>query len=276
MQAAYIERFGDDQVVRVGPRPIPEVGPSQVVIAVHAAAVNPRDWLLRDGRYVFRSLVFGFPKILGSDVAGVVAATGARATRFQPGDAVIAMQTTLGQMGGFAEYMAVHEDAVAHKPRCADHAHSAGLSVAGLTALQALRDNARCVALSSASYARASGGGHEQDPSGQRSCCGWERSAWLRNQSTRRKLPCTMMTYMGYIVQGTLHRFNSVTELVARCHAQFPRAEARTVNERDEFVLQVRGIGVAFDSLIVHFEGSRCYAVMLPSDGALDRASSCT
>ncbi|PRQ06939.1 NADP-dependent oxidoreductase [Enhygromyxa salina] len=141
MLAAYIERFGGDEVVRVEPRPIPEVGPSQVLIAVHAAAVNPRDWLLRDGRYVFRSFVVGFPKVLGSDVAGVVAAVGPRVSRFRPGDEVVAMQTTLGQMGGFAEYMAVHERAVAHEPRSADHAHCAGLGVAGLTALQALRDD---------------------------------------------------------------------------------------------------------------------------------------
>jgi NADPH:quinone reductase-like Zn-dependent oxidoreductase len=161
MQAAFIERFGGDEVVQVGARPIPEIGASQVLIEVHAAAVNPRDWLLRDGRYVFGSLVIGFPKILGSDVSGVVTAMGRRVTGVRVGDEVVAMQTTLGQMGGFAEYMAVDQRAVAHKPRSVDHVHSAGLSVAGLTALQALRDHARLRGHERVAVIGASGGvGH--------------------------------------------------------------------------------------------------------------------
>jgi NADPH:quinone reductase-like Zn-dependent oxidoreductase len=142
MQAAYIERYGGDEVVQVGSRPVPNPGPRQVLIEVHAAAVNPRDFLLRQGRYVFRHFVLGFPKILGSDVSGRVAEVGSKVTRVRPGDVVVAMQTTLGQMGAFAEFMAVDEDAVALAPKTADHAHTAGLPVAGLTALQALRDDA--------------------------------------------------------------------------------------------------------------------------------------
>jgi NADPH:quinone reductase-like Zn-dependent oxidoreductase len=140
MQAAFIERYGGDEVVQVGPRPIPSVGPEQVLIEVHAASVNPRDFLLREGKYVFRGLVSGPVRVLGSDVAGVVVAVGARVTSPRVGDRVVAMQTTFGQMGGFAEYMAVHHSAVAHGPKSGDHAQAAGLPVAGLTALQALRD----------------------------------------------------------------------------------------------------------------------------------------
>lgn len=142
MQAAYIERYGGDEVVKIGPRPKPEPGPRQVLIEVHAAAINPRDFLLREGRYVFKHLVLGFPKILGSDVSGRVAEVGSKVTRVRVGDRVVAMQTTFGQMGAFAEFMAVDEDAVALAPKSSDHAHTAGLPVAGLTALQALRDDA--------------------------------------------------------------------------------------------------------------------------------------
>jgi NADPH:quinone reductase-like Zn-dependent oxidoreductase len=142
MRAAYIQCYGGDEVVQVGLRPVPEPGPRQVLIEVHAAAINPRDFLLRQGRYVFRHFVFGFPKILGSDVSGRVVALGSKVTRVRSGDAVVAMQTTFGQMGAFAEYMAVDERAVALAPKSTDHAHAAGLPVAGLTALQALRDDA--------------------------------------------------------------------------------------------------------------------------------------
>ena len=161
MQAAYIERFGGNEVVQVGPRPVPTPGRSQVLIKVHAAAVNPRDWLLRDGRYVFRHLVIGFPKILGSDVSGVVSAVGRGVTGLRPGDEVVAMQTTLGQMGGFAGSMAVHQRAVARKPTSVGHPDTAGLGVAGLTALQALRDDARLRGHERVAILGASGGvGH--------------------------------------------------------------------------------------------------------------------
>lgn len=161
MQAAYIERYGGNEVVKIGPRPVPEPGPRQVLIEVHAASVNPRDFLLREGRYVFRHFVFGFPKILGSDVSGVVVACGPKVSRVRPGDAVVAMQTTFGQMGAFAEYMAVDERAVALAPKSTDHAHTAGLPVAGLTALQALRDDARLRGDERVAILGASGGvGH--------------------------------------------------------------------------------------------------------------------
>lgn len=141
MQAAYIERFGGNEVVCVGPQPVPRPRAGQVLIEVHAASVNPRDYLLRDGRYVFRHLVVGWPKLLGSDVSGVVVELGARVQGLRVGDRVVAMQTTLGQMGGFAEFMAVDARAVARLPDGVEHRSAAGLPVAGLTALQALRDD---------------------------------------------------------------------------------------------------------------------------------------
>ncbi|MCP3670146.1 MAG: hypothetical protein GY814_06870 [Gammaproteobacteria bacterium] len=69
---------------------------------------------------------------------------------------------------------------------------------------------------------------------------------------------------MGFIEQGTIHRFNSVTELIALCRTQFPSAKASAANNSGDFILRVRGGGLRFDSLIVHSEGSRCYLVMLP------------
>ena len=143
MRAAYIRRYGDNEVVCVGPRRIPRVSPRELRIEVHAACVNPRDWLLRDGRYVFRHFVVGFPKVLGSDVSGVVRAVGAKVVGMRVGDEVVAMQTTFGQMGGYAEQMVVNASAVGRKSNSMSFAEAAGLPVAGLTALQALRDDAR-------------------------------------------------------------------------------------------------------------------------------------
>lgn len=161
MRAAFIRRYGDNDAIQVGPRPVPRVGPRAVLIEVHAACVNPRDWLLRDGRYVFRHLVVGFPKILGSDVAGTVLKRGPLVRGLEVGDEVYGMQTTFGQMGAYAEYMSVYGGVVARKPKTASFAEAAGLPVAGLTALQGLRDDLRVRSGERVAVIGASGGvGH--------------------------------------------------------------------------------------------------------------------
>jgi hypothetical protein len=64
---------------------------------------------------------------------------------------------------------------------------------------------------------------------------------------------------------GTLVRFDSVPEILAFGRERYPTAEVTTANVDDEFVLRVRDAEVDFESLIVHFEGERTYAVMFPA-----------
>jgi NADPH:quinone reductase-like Zn-dependent oxidoreductase len=158
MRAAFIQRYGGPEVLEVEeqPRPVPKSG--QVLIEVHAASVNPRDWLLREGRYVFRHLMRGFPLILGSDVSGVVVESGSGATRFRPGDAVFGMQTPLGRMGGYAEYVAIDERALAAKPEGLSHVEAAAVPCAALTAWGALVRIGRIAAGSRVTIVGASGG----------------------------------------------------------------------------------------------------------------------
>lgn len=66
-------------------------------------------------------------------------------------------------------------------------------------------------------------------------------------------------------MRGTLYRFDSATEILNFCRSRYPKAKVWSGNLEDEFVLQVRGAEVDFESLIVHFEGERTYAVMLES-----------
>jgi NADPH:quinone reductase-like Zn-dependent oxidoreductase len=157
MRAVFINRYGGSEVLEYGERPRPVPKSRQVLVEVHAAGVNPRDWLLREGRYVFRFLT-KLPLILGSDVSGVVVETGPDASRFRRGDAVFGMQTALGRMGGYAEYIAIDERALAAKPANISHQEAAAVPCAALTAYQALSRIARIGAGSRVTVVGGSGG----------------------------------------------------------------------------------------------------------------------
>lgn len=158
MNAIFIRRYGGTEVLEEGEQPRPVPKGRQVLVEVHAASVNPRDWLLREGRYVFRYLMPGFPLILGSDVSGVVVESGPAARRFRPGDAVFGMQTPLGRMGGYAEYVAIDERALAAKPATVSHEDAAAAPCAALTAYGALLRIGRTTAGSLVTIVGASGG----------------------------------------------------------------------------------------------------------------------
>ncbi|AEF40728.1 NADP-dependent oxidoreductase [Hoyosella subflava] len=161
MEAVYFERHGGPEVLRYGQRPTPRPGPNQVLIEVHAVGVNPRDWMLRQGTYVGRYLVGRPPIIPGSDVSGVVVEVGAKVEDFAVGDEVFSMQSQLGHMGGYAQYMAVNASCVALKPPAISHIEAAAVPVAGLTAWQSLFGIARISAGSKVVVVGASGGvGH--------------------------------------------------------------------------------------------------------------------
>lgn len=89
MKAAFIRRYGGNNVVELGEQPMPQTAPGELLVEVHAASVNPVDFKIRDG--MLKMMVpFQFPLILGNDFSGVVKAVGAGVTRFRPGDAVFA------------------------------------------------------------------------------------------------------------------------------------------------------------------------------------------
>jgi len=143
MKAVYINRYGSTDVLEYGDRPDPVPGANEVLIEVHAVGVNPRDWLLQEGKYVFKFLVPGFPLILGSDISGVVTEVGKRVKKFKAGDEIYAMQTPLGGMGGYAEYISIKESAVAFKPKNMTYEEAAAVPVAGITAWQGLIKDAK-------------------------------------------------------------------------------------------------------------------------------------
>jgi NADPH:quinone reductase-like Zn-dependent oxidoreductase len=157
MKAVGIRRYGGLEALEYGDYPRPGPEGRQLLVRVHAASVNPRDWLLREGRYVFRFAV-RMPAILGSDFSGVVAECGSGAKLFRPGDAVFGMQTAFGNMGAYAEYIAVDERSVAAKPAAVSHGEAAAVPCAGLTAWQAFTRDSRVREGSRVTVIGASGG----------------------------------------------------------------------------------------------------------------------
>ena len=130
-----IHRFGGKEVLQadVVEPSLPDAG--QVLVAVHAASVNPVDFKIRSGKYPAVK-DDRLPYTLGRDFSGVVEKCGAQATRFKPGDEVFGMVNIYG--GGYSEKAAVEERAIALKPTGIDHVHAAAIPLAGQTAWQGL------------------------------------------------------------------------------------------------------------------------------------------
>jgi NADPH:quinone reductase-like Zn-dependent oxidoreductase len=143
MKAAVYRCYGPPDVLKVEYIEMPTPADSQVLVRVHAAAVNPLDWHYTRGKpYIMRmDAGVGTPKNprLGVDFAGTVEAVGKDVKRFKPGDEVFG-----GKYGAFAEYVSVAEDgALVLKPANLTFEQAASVGVAAITALQGLRDQGR-------------------------------------------------------------------------------------------------------------------------------------
>src|SRR5262245_5044004 len=122
-------------------RAAPEVGARDVLIDVRAASLNPIDFKIRAGGLRLMRPRRPLPIALGCDVAGVVRSIGAGVKELAVGDEVFA-RLEKGRMGGLAEQVAADVGVVALKPGGATFEEAASLPLAGLTALQALREAA--------------------------------------------------------------------------------------------------------------------------------------
>lgn len=161
MQAMIYRRYGGPEVLRLESVAEPAPGPGDVLVRVHAAALNAADTYLMRGEPALMRLSFGLrgPKrpILGADIAGRVAAVGANVTQFQPGDAVYGDLAGCG-FGGFAEYVCAREDALALKPAGLSFEQAAAVPMAAVTALQGLRAGGALAAGQAVLIHGASGG----------------------------------------------------------------------------------------------------------------------
>lgn len=138
MKALILKSYGGLDKVEFAEVPRPAIKPDEILVQVHAAGLNPIDYMIPKG--MFKPIMpIRLPHVVGSDLAGIVVETGSRVTRFKPGDAVFASIFDLPG-GSLAEFAAVPESAAAHKPDNLDFVQAASIPMVGLTSWQVLRE----------------------------------------------------------------------------------------------------------------------------------------
>jgi NADPH:quinone reductase-like Zn-dependent oxidoreductase len=149
--------YGSPDVIALSTVRKPTPADSQVLVRVRAASVNPLDWhYMRGTPYIARSgMGLRKPQIirLGTDFAGTVEAVGKAVTQLKPGDEVFGART-----GAVGEYITIRADRVALKPTNMTFEQAASVTVAAITALQALRDHGQVKAGQKVLVNGASGG----------------------------------------------------------------------------------------------------------------------
>ncbi|MCB4336591.1 NADP-dependent oxidoreductase [Bacillus cereus] len=137
MKAMIIDKYGRVPM-RMAEVPTPEINEYEVLAEIHAASINPIDFKIRDGK-VKMLLKYEMPLILGNDFSGVIVKVGAKVTNFKVGDEIYA-RPRKNKIGTFAEYIAIHEDDIALKPKNLSFEEAASIPLVGLTSYQALHD----------------------------------------------------------------------------------------------------------------------------------------
>ncbi|MER9137632.1 NADP-dependent oxidoreductase [Mesorhizobium sp. M0830] len=140
MKAFVVDKYNKKGILRLAEMPEPVLGDNDVLVEVHAAAVNLLDSKIRTGEFKL-ILPYRRPFILGHDVAGRIVRVGSKVRKFKPGDDVYARPRD-GRIGAFAEFIAMDEADVALKPKNLSMEEAASIPLVGLTAWQALIERA--------------------------------------------------------------------------------------------------------------------------------------
>jgi NADPH:quinone reductase-like Zn-dependent oxidoreductase len=145
MKAIICTKYGSPDVLQFQEVEKPTPKDDDVLIKIHAASINSRDWrMMRAKPFFIRLMPEGFlrpkNKILGGDVAGRVEAVGRYVMQFKPGDEVFGYLPSATGRGTFAEYVCANENAITLKPANLTFEQTAAVPLAAMTALQGLRD----------------------------------------------------------------------------------------------------------------------------------------
>ncbi|MBX7236983.1 MAG: NAD(P)-dependent alcohol dehydrogenase [Caldilineales bacterium] len=162
MKAIVCTRYGPPDALQFQEVAKPAPTADEVLVKIHAASINMFDWHLLTADIPMVRLMGGGlrrPKVTipGEDIAGRIEATGSNVKQFRPGDDVFG-DISACDGGGFAEYVALPERALALKPTTLSFEEAAAVPMAALTALQGLRDHGKIQAGQKVLINGASGG----------------------------------------------------------------------------------------------------------------------
>jgi len=141
MKTVFQTRSGKPEVLELGELPTPSCGPKEVLVSNLATSVNPRDCLIRAGRYQLQFLVPKFPLILGSDCYGRVLLTGADVSNVKTGDLVYGLKNPSHGLGTYSDHVVIPANNLALAPDNISTEQAAGVPLCALTAWQALVDH---------------------------------------------------------------------------------------------------------------------------------------
>ena len=145
MKAIIQTQYGKSEVLQYSTVPMPAMTSREVLVQVQAASINPRDWLIRGGKYQMQFAVPKLPLILGSDACGKIIKVGSNVKDFKIGQEVMLMKNPRDGLGCYAQYVVVNEKSIALKPNNITFEQGAAVPLCALTAWQALKNKARLV-----------------------------------------------------------------------------------------------------------------------------------
>lgn len=140
MKAFVINKYSKTEGLQLTDMSVPEVKENDVLIEVHAAGLNVLDSKIKTGEFKL-ILPYKLPLILGHDVAGIVTKVGSKVTKFKVGDEVYSRPSDF-RIGTFAEFIAIDQKDVAHKPKNSSMEEAASIPLVALTVWQAFVERA--------------------------------------------------------------------------------------------------------------------------------------
>jgi NADPH:quinone reductase-like Zn-dependent oxidoreductase len=138
MKAVYQTKYGKSDVLQYGEQANPTLKANEIRVKNYASSVNPRDWMIRSGRYQLQFLVPSFPLILGSDFAGEIIEIGSKVKGFKLGDKVFGMKNPSEGLATYSEEVVAPAKNMAIIPKGLSYTEAAGVPLCSVTAWQAL------------------------------------------------------------------------------------------------------------------------------------------
>jgi NADPH:quinone reductase-like Zn-dependent oxidoreductase len=141
MKTVRIHEYGNADVLHIEEMPVPQIASDELLIKIHAASVNPVDWMVREG-YMKDMHLHKLPLTLGQDFSGTVEKVGSSVKGFKVGDDVFG-RPSIDKDGSYAEFIEVKANEVALMPKTITYDEAATLPVAGTTAWETLINRAK-------------------------------------------------------------------------------------------------------------------------------------